>query len=149
MVTIFASLVGFISSILPEVIKYFKDRSDKKHELDILAKQITFSKYTKTHQIEEVRAYHDILEQKSLYSTYSSGITWVDAINALVRPIIAYSFFILYIWVKYLQYTAIDLNQAPLSFYLDILWNIDDQAIFAGIISFYYGQRTFRKLWKY
>jgi hypothetical protein len=31
---------------------------------------------------------------------------------------------------------------------LEIIWNIDDQAIFAGIISFYYGQRTFKQTWK-
>ena len=28
---------------------------------------------------------------------------------------------------------------------IEIIWNTDDQAIFASIISFYFGQRTFSK----
>ncbi|XVN43334.1 MAG: hypothetical protein RCG15_03420 [Candidatus Rickettsia vulgarisii] len=49
--------------------------------------------------------------------------------------------------MKYLQYKTIK-NTTALIEYIDILWNIDDQAILAGIISFYFGQRMFNKLWK-
>ena len=86
MITLLASIAGFISSIVPEFIKYFKDINDKKHELNILA-------------------------------------------------------------VKYLQYKAIS-TSAHVIEYLEVIWTIDDQAIFAGVISFYYGQRTFKNFWK-
>jgi hypothetical protein len=49
--------------------------------------------------------------------------------------------------VKYLQYAAISRTSHVIE-YIEIIWSTDDQAIFAGIISFYYGQRTFQKLWK-
>ena len=61
--------------------------------------------------------------------------------------VLAYSFFVMYMGVKYLQYQVITASAHVIE-YLDIIWNVDDQAIFAGIISFYYGQRTFRKVWK-
>ena len=147
MVTLLASIAGFISSIIPEIIKYFKDINDKKHELDILNKQIEYNATNAAKSLEEIHISRDILEQASLYSTYKTEIKWVDTLNGSVRPILAYSFFLMYMWVKYLQYKAIS-SSAYIIEYMEIIWNIDDQAIFAGIISFYYGQQTFRRVWK-
>lgn len=147
MITLLASIAGFISSIIPEIVKYFKDINDKKHELAILEKQIEYSKNSNIRSLEEIHVSRDILEQASLYSTYKTDIGWVDALNGTVRPVLAYSFFIMYMGVKYVQYRAIEAS-AHIIEYIEIIWNVDDQAIFAGIISFYYGQRTFQRLWK-
>ena len=43
MITLLASIAGFIGSVIPEIVKYFKDVNDKKHELAILAKQIEYN----------------------------------------------------------------------------------------------------------
>lgn len=147
MITLLASITGFISSILPEILKIFKDVNDKKHELHILDRQLEGNRISQSKTFAELTISKDIAEQNSLYSTYHSNISWVDALNSSVRPILAYSFFLMYGGVKYIQYKSIK-NSAILVEYLDVLWNIEDQAIFAGIISFYFGQRTFSKLWK-
>lgn len=147
MITLLASIAGFVSSIIPEVVKYFKDVNDKKHELAILDKQIQYNQTAASRSLEEIHISRDIQEQASLYATYKTEITWVDAVNGLVRPILAYSFFITYMIVKYLQYAAISRTSHVIE-YIEIIWSTDDQAIFTGIISFYYGQRTFQKLWK-
>ncbi len=147
MITLLASIAGFISSIVPEIIKYLKDINDKKHELDIMAKQIEYSTTTNIRNLEEIHVSRDILEHASLYSTYKTDVKWVDSLNGSVRPILAYCFFIMYIGVKYVQYMAITASAHVIE-YIEIIWNVDDQAIFAGIISFYYGQQTFRKLWR-
>lgn len=61
--------------------------------------------------------------------------------------VIAYSFFILYALVKLLAYQAVaNSNLVPFVVLHDTLWSEDDAAIFAGIISFYFGQRAMRKL---
>lgn len=148
MITLLASIAGFISSIIPEIIKYFKDINDKKHELDILKKQIEYNSMNSNKNLEEIHISRDILEQASLYSTYRTKIRWVDTLNGSVRPILAYNFFLMYMSIKYLQYQAIS-NTTHVIQYIDIIWTTDDQAIFAGIISFYYGQRTFRNVWKH
>ena len=88
-------------------------------------------------RLEEIQLNADIAESQALYRTYSTGIRWVDALNGTVRPVIAYSFFILYALVKVMQFSA-DLPW--------LLWTAEDQAIFAGIISFYFGQRAMSKL---
>ncbi|MGC0372018.1 MAG: hypothetical protein DGJ47_000722 [Rickettsiaceae bacterium] len=147
MVTLLASIAGFISSIVPEFIKYLKDVNDKKHELQIFDKQIEYNRFNDNKELEEIYIAQDISEQNSLYNTYYTNIKWVDSLNGSVRPILAYSFFMMYIGVKYMQYCAIS-TTAHIVQYIDIIWSVDDQAIFAGIISFYYGQRTFRKMWR-
>lgn len=68
MITLLASIAGFITSIVPEIIKYFKDINDKKHELDILEKQIKFSTANATRTLQEIQISQDIIEQASLYS---------------------------------------------------------------------------------
>jgi hypothetical protein len=148
MITLLASIAGFISSIFPEILRIFKDKNDKKHELDILDRQMKFSKNKDSYSIAEIEVHKDILEQAALYSTYKTGISWIDAMNGTVRPVLAYSFFAMYIGIKILQYIAIKSHQGQLFEYLQILWTVDDQAIFAGIISFYFGQRTFNKVWR-
>ena len=147
MITLFASIAGFIGSIIPEVIKYLKDINDKQHELKILAQQIKYSKLQASNQIEEINLSRDATEQAILYNTYRTEIRWIDSLNGSVRPVLAYSFFIMYVSVKYLQYNALS-SSAHVIEHLEVIWNVEDQAIFAGIISFYYGHRTFRRLWR-
>ena len=54
MITLLASIAGFISSIVPEFIKYFKDINDKKHELNILDRQIQYNKVNASKTLEEM-----------------------------------------------------------------------------------------------
>lgn len=131
MITLFGSLIGFFGSIIPDIVKIFQDRQDKRHELEILKLQIEREKTIHGQKLEAISQQADIAEAKVLYQTYKTEIKWVDALNGTVRPVIAYSFFFLYAFLK------IELS--------DNLWSEEDQAIFAGIISFYFGQRS---MWK-
>lgn len=137
MITLLGSLLGFISSAFPDLLKIWRDAADRKHELAILQMQMEQQRQGHTHRLEEINVQADIAESRALYKTYHSGIQWVDALNGTVRPVIAYSFFILYAVVKAMQFSA-DLPW--------LLWTAEDQAIFAGIISFYFGQRAMSKL---
>lgn len=128
MITLLGSLIGFLSSIIPDVVKMFQDRQDKKHELEILKIQIQREQTAFNQKLEAINVQADIAESKQLYATYKTQIKWVDALNGTVRPVIAYSFFFLYAFLK-IEFA-------------DNLWTEEDQAIFAGIISFYFGQRS-------
>lgn len=145
MITLFASLAGFISSLIPEIMKYFTDKSDKKHEMKILEYQIEMRKLSNNNRLEEIISTENINETKALYNTYKTGICWVDSLNGTVRPVLAYAFFFIYTFIKFLQYKVIILS-SDIHDIVNILWTIDDQAIFAGIISFYFGQRALGKL---
>lgn len=151
MITLLASIVGFISSIIPEVLKYFRDDKERKHKLDFIERQIELSKINiasdnqKCNSDENINMlynYHNLND-----SDKNSEKTLTDILNGTVRPVLAYSFFSIYITLKYVQYHALQ-NHNLLASSLDILWSLEDQAIFASIISFYFGQRTFKKLTK-
>ena len=153
MLTIIASFVGFLGSIMPDIFKLFADGKDKAHELKIMSLQIEMQKQ-KRHdnnvtRLEEIRAVESARETKFISRTYFSGNKVIDAINASVRPILAYSFFMLYVASKILQFIIIDGQGLTIGeifeAYLPVIWSEDDQAIFAGIISFYYGQRSMLK----
>lgn len=144
MITLLASLGGFISSIFPELFKIWRDSSDRKHELAIMQLQMQVAAQQETNKLDELGIYANISESAALYRTYKTGISWVDALNGTVRPVITYAFFFLYAAVKYIQYHIIG-DEAPLFQYLDVLWGQEDQAILASTISFYFGQRAINK----
>jgi hypothetical protein len=137
MITLLGSLLGFIGAAFPDFLKLFKEKADRKHELAILQLQLEQQKQGHSNRLEEIYVEADIAESKALYKTYNTGIRWVDALNGTVRPVVAYCFFLLYASVKIMHFSA-DLPW--------LLWTEEDQAIFAGIISFYFGQRAMGKV---
>ena len=145
MTTLLASLLGFISATFPDLLKLFRDHQDRQHELTILQMQMEQQQQGHTNRLEEIHVEADIAESRALYKTFYSGIKWVDALNGTVRPVLAYCFFLLYFTIKCMQFAVVDLTN-PLPWHLDMLWAVEDQAIFAGIISFYFGQRAMSKV---
>jgi hypothetical protein len=137
MITLLGSLLGFIGAAFPDFLKLFKEKADRKHELAILQLQLEQQKQGHSNRLEEIYVEADIAESKALYKTYNTGIRWVDALNGTVRPVVAYCFFLLYASVKIMHFSA----DMPW-----LLWTEEDQAIFAGIISFYFGQRAMGKV---
>lgn len=145
MITLLSTLLGFLGSAFPDLLKLYKDSQDRRHELQILDLQLKQQAQGHANRLEEIRAQADISESQALYKTYSVGIHWVDALNGTVRPVLAYAFFALYAVTKLLQFSLID---ATIPASVHILWQDEDRAIFAGIISFYFGQRAMGKLRK-
>jgi hypothetical protein len=139
MISVISALVGFLGSMLPEILHVFKDKADREHELKILQLQLEQQKMGNVARLDEIKVQADSVEVQALYKTFNSGVRWVDAYNATVRPSLAYAFFLLYSAVKLMQFH----HNMPW-----LLWSEEDQAIFAGIISFYFGQRAFTKLRK-
>jgi hypothetical protein len=141
MLTLLASIVGFMGSIVPEVLRLVRDKSDKEHELKILEKQIENSRISITN-LKEIDA--GSIERRIMYKTYKTKIKWVDALNGTVRPMLAYGFFAFYVFMK-LRCCSLA-SYVSLMSQIESIWTENDYAIFAGVISFYFGQRTFSKL---
>lgn len=138
MMTLIASFLGLLTSAFPDVLKMFRDAQDRKHELTILQMQMQQQAQGHSERLEEINVQADIAEMNSLANRVpvKTGVLWVDALNGTVRPVITYAFFLLYAYIKVQQ--AI---HTPW-----MLWAEEDQAIFAAIISFYFGQRAMSKV---
>jgi len=140
MIEVLGAMVGFASSVIPNVFKYMQDKSDKNHKLLILEMQIKAQKMGHINKLEEINLQGDIAEGKAIYRTFYSGNKKMDSLNASVRPVLAYAFFLLYVGVKLSYIFSIE------KFYFEQLWTTIDNTIFLTIISFFYGQRAMQKI---
>lgn len=151
MLTLLGSLLGFIGSLVPDILKFFREKSDRMHELKIMDRQMEVMKIKHTHALEEIRHMQDVAETRALYQyPMPMGVRWVDALSGSVRPVITYAFFILY-WVVKLGHIIFLL---PLVGKFDFallphIWHEEDQALFAAVMSFWFGQRALSKYRKY
>jgi hypothetical protein len=148
MLTLFGSLIGFIGSLIPDFLRLAKDSRDKVHELKILEYQIEWMKTTKKLELEVIQAGAESSEMRALYNhARKTGIKWVDTLSGTVRPCITYAFFLLYTVVKISQIIAIknityDIGWAQA---ITNIWHAEDQALFAAVMSFWFGQRALSK----
>ena len=67
------------------------------------------------------------------------GLPWVDALSALVRPLITYSFVALYIGIK-----------LTIIFNYEIgicmpIWTNEDEGLFSVVMGFWFGNRMMNK----
>ena len=131
MSAILGSLLGLFGSAVPEIIQLFKDSAQRKHELALADRQTVIAE-----------AATDTEEVKSVHKAFKATGVWiVDCLNGLIRPMLTISFFGLYVWVKYSQYT----NNMEFPWKSVPLWSEDDMAIFATIIAFWFGSRGFKR----
>lgn len=148
MLALIGTLLGLLGSLLPEVLKFWNNKEDHKHEVEMSRIQMEAQKELHQERLEEINAQADIAESEALYKSAEIKITGskiIDGIIALysssVRPTITYAFMVLYMYVKYsLIYS---LMQAGLK-WNEVggqIWNSEDFAVFATILSFWFGAR--------
>ncbi len=145
MLTLLGSLLGFVGSLVPEVFKMVRDRTDQAHELAILDRQIDMMKTKHKLTLEELNAIGETEAVKVLYKyPQKMGILWVDALSGSVRPLITYAFFILYVALKGVQIYGLwcALPAMGWDHLLMKIWQEEDQILFATVMSFWFGQRA-------
>lgn len=148
MLTLFASLLGFISSTLPKFFDVIQDKHDRQHELKILALQLRQMQRNHSQRMAEIAVQADIHESLALHKHDASlsNAGWVGQLRASVRPVITYLFFTLFASVKACTlYILITDHNIHLYQALPQIWDADTQALFAAVISFWFGQRALSK----
>ena len=145
MITLLGSLLGFASSAFPEFLKIFQERRDRVHELAILDRQIDMMRQGHHHRVEEIQLQADSQVSQALYQhARPTGVSWVDALAGTVRPLITYAFFLLYALVK-IAHFVFSLHSDHWAQAMVQIWHIEDQALFATVMSFWFGQRLLAK----
>lgn len=139
MITLLGSLLGFLGSFVPDLFKTFQRAQDNKHELAMFDKQLEMLQAQGAIKMQEIGAQADIAESVAVHQPMQiTGIHWLDALNGTVRPVLAYAFFMLYAAIKICQFHMI--KETPWA-----LWTEEDGAVFAAIVSFYFGGRAMAK----
>jgi len=147
MISLLGSLLGFGTSFLPKVFEFFQDKSDKKHELAVMEVQIRQQKELATQKLEAVNVDADIREIESLHkSMQPSGVKFIDGLRGSVRPVITYAFFGLFVFVEVSAYLALTAQGISALDAADATFDQDTRALFAAVISFWFGGRAINRM---
>jgi hypothetical protein len=145
MLTLLGSVLGFMGSLVPEIFKYVRDRSDQSHELAILDRQVEMMKLRHAQNVEELQMIGETEALKVMYKYPAKmGVRWVDALSGSVRPVITYAFFMLYLGMKMVQTYGLwqELTVSGWEMLVEKIWSEEDQILFAAVVSFWFGQRA-------
>lgn len=145
--TIAGGLMGGLFRLAPEVLKFFDRDNERKHELAMFDKQLEMERLTIDSKvaIAQERTYGQGLEaltEALKGEGKRTGIAWVDALSASVRPVIAYWFMLLYAAVK-TTLIVMAVQEDGWVQAMALAWQEEDMAIFSSIISFWYLSRVF------
>lgn len=155
MLTLLGSLLGFLGSFAPHLLKFFQDGRDKAHELKMLELQALnaekLREWDAKIMVVQSDAQIDMAQEQDLAARGKSDrIGFIGALTESVRPVITYWFFGLYAFIKVITlYFVLQTN--GIQAVTDtpwLLWNEWDAVLLATIISYWFGDRTMRRLKK-
>jgi hypothetical protein len=160
MITLFTTLVSFLTGGLPSLLGFFQDKSDKKHELELARLQtereleLLEKGYAAQAHVEEIRTQQvemqtQVQERQSLYQhdiEISKGAAqWVINSRAMVRPAITYGLFLMFAFVEVFGFWFAFHKDVPFDVALNLLWDDETQIIWASVVSFWFGTQAFSR----
>ena len=160
MITLFTTLISFLTGGLPSLLGFFQDKSDKKHELELARLQtereleLLEKGYAAQAHVEEIRTQQvemqtQVQERQSLYAhdiEISKGAAqWVINSRAMVRPAITYGLFFMFAFVEIFGFWFAFHKDVPFDVALNLLWDDETQIIWASVVSFWFGTQAFKK----
>ena len=141
MLSLLGSVLGFGTSFLPKVMDFFQDKQDKAHELRLMDKQLESQQVIGQQKLQMTHVEADIRESEALLkhdaNLQSKASPWCVNLAASVRPVLTYAL-------------ALEFGVLTLCVSMDwmtmeqfkMIWNDEFQAIWAAVVSFWFGSRT-------
>lgn len=162
MLSILSAIFGFAAPFLPELLKWRREKDDKKHELDLFRLQMEFASKEHQMKMQELESLADIEEAKVLHQPVPSyGVQLIDAadkwantkwgkwlitpafylfvlldfIAGIVRPGITVAVVAFYIMYKWALMQAAGGN-------IVAVWGDNDWAMVTLVLSYWFGHRA-------
>ena len=149
MLSVIGSLIGFASSTAPAIADHFKAKSNQKFELEKMKSMAELRKAGFDHELKAFEAQASDKEHErlgsSMISASISGTGIISALQKSVRPVITYCFFGLFLAIEITLLREALNSGLSVAESLNVLWDEDTKAIFAAIISFWFGSRAIDK----
>ena len=153
--TLLGGLLGGVFRAVPEILKFFDAKNERGHELAMQDKALEFQKLKGDQRVEEISAQGQVswdtgaleaLKSSIAAQAIQTGIKWVDALSSSVRPTITYWFMLLFCLAKIAMFTgAIDAGASWIEA-VNTIWTGADQALFAGILNFWFLGRVWDRI---
>jgi len=146
------SLFGGIFRLAPEVLKFFDAKNERLHELNMFKLQTDLEKIKGDYNMEQKYVDYSVAGIQAAQEAFkadaeaaSNSYPWVSALVALVRPVITYSMFFLYMLFKLIMlYIGVDAGVVWTTAFAQ-LWTVEDWAILNMILSFHFVGRAIEK----
>jgi len=160
MFSILSSILGFATAGLPSILGFFQQKGDQAHEREMakmqneqamLMAQKGFQSQEKIAAIELEGTYAETFaqERQALYEhdakLVHDAAPWVRTLNAAVRPIVAFTFVGLLIFVDVAGFIWAVRTVGFSRESMDVVFSSDEMSIVGSIIGFYFGARTWEK----
>ena len=146
--SLLGTALGFGTSIIPEVLGYFKQKQADAQEILMLEAKAKYAEQLSTLKIAELDAKADIEETKGIYEHDKSidAGGFVNGLRGSVRPVLTYDFFLLFASIKGVTvYSMVSTQGMDLSAGLLSVWDDETAVIFSSIIAFWFGSRSMSK----
>lgn len=154
--TLLGTLFGGIFRLAPEVLKWLDRKDERQHELSMFDKQLEADKLKGDQALAQINAQADasigaaevqaIIEATKAQAV-QTGIKWVDAFNAIIRPLLALQWLIV-LWPAVIVAgfaLAVQTGADPLVA-LKAAFGVDEKAMAASVASFWLVDRSLRKM---
>ena len=154
--TLLGTLFGGIFRMAPEVLKWLDRKDERAHELAMFDKQLEADKLKGDQAIAQINAQADanigVAEVQAIIEAtkaqgVQTGIKWVDAFNAIIRPLLALQWLIV-LWPAVIIAgfaLAVQTGADPLVA-LKAAFGVDEKAMAASVASFWLVDRSLRKM---
>lgn len=150
LLTIISTLLGILSSSIPSILRIWEKKLEEHYDLELAKLKYDAAKQGVeiNKEIEDIKAI--VQEGQSLrqHDLSVSDTSNLDKLRASVRPIITYSFFFLFFFVKITAFAmiisqGISLNNLQTA--ITIIFDDNTIAIFSAVMGFWFGARTMEK----
>jgi hypothetical protein len=153
---IFGSLLGGIFRMAPEVLKFLDKGNERKHELNMFARQCELETLRGQQKLAEIGAQREAAVDVGVMDAFTAAIEqqatmvkaaggWVAGLSASVRPLVTY--WILFIWSFihiWFAWNAWSAGAPPAEVF-KMMMSPDFSALLAGTINFWFLDRTLAK----
>jgi hypothetical protein len=148
MLSVIGSLLGFASSSVPAITDHFKNKSNQKFELEKMKVAAELRKEGYDFELKALEAQAQDKEHERLIQhdiSINKGTGFITGLQKSVRPVITYCFFGLFLAIEITLLREALKSGMEVAEALMVLWDEDTKAIFAAIISFWFGSRAIDK----
>lgn len=148
MLSLIGSLIGFAGSAVPSITDHFAKKGDRKLELDKMRLMAELKKEGMDFDLKMYDTMGADKEHERLIKhdiSINQGTGWIAGLQKSVRPVITYAFFLLFATIEITLLMQALEKGTDFSVAIQLLWDEDTKAIFAAILSFWFGSRAIEK----
>ena len=145
MIALLGSLLGFGTSFLPQILGFFQQKQEHKNKLELLRLQGEMAAQGVQLELQILDKKAEIEETKAIYNYANPSSGFSAGLAASVRPVITYLFFALFMATKIVIMVKVTEQGGDWMDSVDLMFDNETKALFAAIISFWFGNRAVSK----